>query len=170
MASIFIREIPIKTFKERIQFPSILYFFSILFLHLIGLNVPDLNYVYLAFISCCILIIWVIQVILVQKNWFYKIEINENELILFGFSFNRTIHLHIPFENYAISVDYNNRIHIHPDFYVLRLKSNNKIHIFNLTNDWNDPLMFEIVNELKKWRDSKPFLIDGIHYLNNLEK
>ena len=171
MCSTFQREIPEKTFKERIQWPSIISFFALLFLNLIGLNVPGLNLVYLIFFTCCIVLVWIIHVFLAQKKWFNKIEINENGIYLHGFDLNRPIVRYIPFENYTITIEsHNKRRQINPDYYQFRLKSSNQFYILNANREWNDQLMFEILKELSKWHEVKSFLIDGIHYLSDFQQ
>lgn len=170
MPSTFSREIPFKTFKERIELSSIIYFFVILFLNLIGLSLPDLKPIYIVFFSLCIIIAWVFQVFLAKKVWFNKIEINENGMNLFGFEFNHSIVRKVPFENFSINVEFNKPRYINPDYYQLRLKSNNQYYIFNSNNEWNEKLMYDILKELNIWRDLSPFMIDGIHYLSDFEQ
>lgn len=170
MSTTFIREVPAKTFKDRIQLQSIIYFFILLFVNLIGLNLPGSHFSYFALFTCCVLLIWFIQVFIAQKIWFNKVEINEQGLMLYGFDLNRPIVRSAPFENYAIRIEFHNQRYVNADYYLFFLKSGSKTYILNNNHEWNDQLLFDILKELNKWRESKSFLIDGIHYLSDFEK
>ncbi len=137
---------------------------------MIGLNVPGSKLGYFVFFTCSLLFVWFIQVFIAQKIWFNKVEINENGMYLHGFDLNRPIVCHVPFENYSISVESHNQRYSNADYYQFRLKSGKQTYILNANREWNDQLMYEIIKELNKWRETTSFLIEGIHYLSDFEK
>lgn len=168
MEPIFFIEIKEISFFERIK--NQLYIFLLIFCIItlfIGVSSNSLISV-LSFIGFSLFPFFTI-IIIPKRQFIHKVEIDGTGFTLYGSNFNKKFIVHSKFENFNVYLeDITGKDRVLRYRIVYRI--NNKSYVLDRLNGWSYKNMHNIMEEIQKWKEQSPFLIDGIFEMKNLKE